>query len=161
MASAAATSAREDGAIMTGRTLEQERNRVALTGPLVLFDGVCNLCHGVVQFLLPRDRAGRLYFAPMQSATGQQVLGRHKLPLDDWDSFVFLDEGRIYLKSAAIFRIARSLPWPWRLLWVFRFLPRPGADWLYDRVARNRYALFGKRQQCMVPDAKSRARFLV
>ena len=146
---------------MMARTAEQERNRVVLTGPLVLFDGVCNLCSGSLQFLLPRDRTGRLYFAPIQSTIGQQVLERHKLPLEDWDSFVFLDEGRVYLKAEAVLRIARFLPWPWRMLSAFRLLPKPVADWCYDRVARNRYRLFGRRQQCMVPDAKSSARFVM
>jgi len=145
---------------MRERTPGQERNRVGLTGPLVLFDGVCNLCSGSVQFLVPRDRTGRLHFAPIQSALGQQVLQRHKLPIRDWDSFVFLDEGRIYLRSAAIIRIARFMRWPWTMLTAFRLLPRTMADWLYDRVARNRYALFGRRAVCMVPDDGLRARFL-
>jgi predicted DCC family thiol-disulfide oxidoreductase YuxK len=145
---------------MTGRTAQQERNRAALTGPLVLFDGVCNLCNGFVRFLLPRDRTGRLYFAPIQSEVGQQVLQRHKLPLEDWDSFVLLDEGRVYLKSEAFLRIVRFLDWPWRALRLLRCLPRPVADWLYDRVARNRYALFGRKQECMMPDEAQRTRFL-
>jgi predicted DCC family thiol-disulfide oxidoreductase YuxK len=146
---------------MMARTAEQERNRVVLTGPLVLFDGVCNLCSGSVQFLLPRDRTGQLYFAPIQSAIGQQVLERHKLPLEDWDSFVFLDEGRVYLKAEAVLRIVRFLHWPWRTLRILRLLPKSPTDWCYDRVARNRYALFGVRQRCMVPDAKSSARFVL
>jgi predicted DCC family thiol-disulfide oxidoreductase YuxK len=145
---------------MIERTAEQERNRVVLTGPLVLFDGVCNLCNGTVQFLLPRDRAGRIYYAPIQSAVGQQVLWRHRLAQQDWDSFVFLDEGRAYVKSEAVFRILRYLcrPWPW--FRVLQYLPRPAADWIYDRVARNRYAVFGRQAACMVPDESHRGRHL-
>jgi predicted DCC family thiol-disulfide oxidoreductase YuxK len=136
-------------------------NDEALTiGPLVLFDGVCNLCSFSVQFLVPRDRDGRLRFAAIQSEPGQAVLRRHGLPPRDWDSFVLLDGGRVYLKSAAIFRIVRFLRWPWPLLGIFAWMPRILADWLYDRVARNRYALFGRKQHCMMPSAELRAKFL-
>jgi len=145
---------------MKARTPQEERNRAALTGPLVLFDGVCTLCKGSVRFLLPRDRTGQLRFAHIQSATGQAVLQRHGLPVTDWDSFVFVEDDRAYLKAEAVFRIAHYMRWPWSLLRLAYCLPRRPADWLYDRVARNRYALFGKKDQCLVPDDWIRARFL-
>ncbi len=119
-------------------------------GPLVLFDGVCNLCSGCVRFLSPRDRTGRLRFAPIQDAVGQAILWRHNLPPQDWDSFVFLDEGQVYLKSTAVFRIVRFMRWPWTMLAALQVLPRPVTDWVYDRVARNRYAMFGRRTTCML-----------
>lgn len=128
--------------------------------PLVLFDGVCNLCNGFVRFLAPRDRTGQLRFAHIQSVTGQAVLQQHGLPVTDWDSFVFVEENRAYRKAEAMFRIARSMRWPWSLLRLGRCLPRRLADRLYDRVARNRYVLFGKKDQCLVPDGPLRARFL-
>jgi predicted DCC family thiol-disulfide oxidoreductase YuxK len=131
-----------------------------MSQPLVLFDGVCNLCNGAVRFLVPRDRTGLLRFAHIQSATGQAVLRQHGLSITDWDSFVFVEDGRAYVKSAAAFRIARFLRRPWPLLRLFRCLPRPMTDWLYDRVARNRYALFGKRDQCLVPSEELRGRFI-
>jgi predicted DCC family thiol-disulfide oxidoreductase YuxK len=132
----------------------------AVEGPLVLFDGVCNLCSFSVRFLAPRDRTGRLRFAPIQSATGQAVLERHGLPLQNWDSFVFLDNGRAYLKSEAFFQATRFMRWPWTLLGIGRALPRPLADWLYDRIARNRYVLFGRKSHCMIPSPELRAKFL-
>jgi predicted DCC family thiol-disulfide oxidoreductase YuxK len=133
---------------------------ILATGPLVLFDGVCNLCSFSVRFLAPRDRTGRLRFAAIQSEPGQEVLRHHGLPPQDWESFVFLDEGRVYLKSAAIFRIARFLRWPWPLVQLFAWVPRALTDWLYDRIARNRYALFGRKEHCLVPTAALRAKFL-
>ncbi|HVJ54495.1 MAG TPA: thiol-disulfide oxidoreductase DCC family protein [Aliidongia sp.] len=133
---------------------------VLTQGPLVLFDGVCNLCSASARFLVTHDRTGRLRFAAMQSEAGRTVLRRHGLPLDDWDSFIFLDRGRLHLKSDAAFELARFLRSPWPLLRIGRVLPRPLADWLYDRVARNRYALFGRKEQCMVPSAEIRSRFL-
>ncbi|HEV2678792.1 MAG TPA: thiol-disulfide oxidoreductase DCC family protein [Aliidongia sp.] len=146
---------------MMERTPRQERNRVLLTGPLILFDGVCNLCNGSVRFLLPRDRTGRLRFAPIQSEAGQSVLRRHGLPLEDWNSFVLLDDGRIYLKAEALCRITRFMRRPWRLAGtVLKSLPKSAADRIYDLIATNRYALFGRRDQCMVPSEATRDRFV-
>jgi predicted DCC family thiol-disulfide oxidoreductase YuxK len=128
--------------------------------PLVLFDGICNLCSWSVQFLAPRDRYSRLWFASAQSSTGQAVLRRCGLPTEDWDSFVLVDDGGAWFKSAAFFRTVRYMTWPWPLLRVLRFVPRGIADWLYDRVARNRYAIFGRRPACMIPRPELVARFL-
>ncbi len=129
-------------------------------GPLVLFDGVCNLCSWSVQVLAPRDRTGRLRFAAMQSTAGRQVLARHGLPLTDPDSFVLLEDGRVHLKSQAVFRCVRYMGGLWPLLQAGRLLPRRWADWLYDRIARNRYRLFGRKAQCMIPPPEIRRRFL-
>jgi predicted DCC family thiol-disulfide oxidoreductase YuxK len=139
---------------------DRERETVLNQGPLVLFDGVCTLCNGSVRFLAPRDRTGRLRFAAIQSVPGQEILGRHGLPLDDWESFVFLEDGRIHQKSAAFFRIARHMTGAWPLLRLLRIVPRPIADWFYDRVARNRYALFGRHEHCLVPSDTLRAKFI-
>lgn len=137
-----------------------DSDRILTQGPLVLFDGVCNLCNGSVRFLAPRDRTGRLRFAPIQSSAGQAVLGQHGLPLDDWESFVFLEDGEVHQKSAAWFRLLRYLPLPWSLLGLFRLTPRPVADWFYDRVARNRYALFGRHDTCLLPTPELRSKFV-
>lgn len=137
-----------------------DRNEVVEKGPLVLFDGVCNLCSELVQFLAPRDRGGILWYAPMQSQTGQAVLKRYGLPSTDYDSFVFLEDGRIYLKSRAFFRVLKYMPAPWPLLRVGMIFPAALTDWLYDRIARNRYALFGKKESCTLPDPAIAARFL-
>jgi predicted DCC family thiol-disulfide oxidoreductase YuxK len=139
---------------------EVDSQDVVEIGPLVLFDGVCNLCSWSVQFLAPRDRAGRLWFAAVQSQTGQTVLTRSGLSTDHFDSFVFLDARRLYFKSDAFFRLVRYMTWPWPVLAVGRLLPRPVADWLYDRVARHRYRLFGRKAVCMVPSADLARRFL-
>ena len=128
--------------------------------PLILFDGVCNLCSWSVQFLAPRDRYSRLWFAAVQSATGQAVLRQHGIPTDDWDSFVLVDAEGAWFKSAAFFRTIPYMTWPWPLLRIFRFMPRRLADWLYDRIARNRYAVFGRKPSCMIPRPELAARFL-
>lgn len=128
--------------------------------PVVLFDGVCNLCNGVVQFLIPRDPSGRLRFASLQSEAGQTLLERHDLPTEDFDSIVLVDGDRVYTKSAAVIRIAELLGWPYRVARLGRLLPSRLRDWLYDVVAANRYDWFGRRDRCMVPDEDVRDRFL-
>ncbi len=101
-----------------------------------------------------------LWFAAVQSAVGQAVLKGHGLPADDYESFVLVEQGQAYFKSDAFFRTLRYMTWPWPLLRIGRFLPRALADWLYDRVARNRYALFGRKNACMLPRPELAARFL-
>jgi len=127
--------------------------------PVLLFDGVCNLCNGAVQFVIPRDPAGRIRFAPLQSPAGQTLLARHDLP-DDLDSVVLLEGDRVDTKSAAAIRVAELLGWPYRAAVVARLLPRGLRDAAYDVVAANRYDWFGRKEQCMVPSEDVSDRFL-
>jgi predicted DCC family thiol-disulfide oxidoreductase YuxK len=128
--------------------------------PVVLFDGVCNLCNGVVAFLLPRDDRERLLFASLQSDAGQALLVEHGLPTAELDSIVLVDGDRVYTKSAAVIRIAELLGWPYRFARLGRLLPSRLRDRLYDVVAANRYDWFGRRDRCMVPEENVRDRFL-
>ncbi|WP_338739553.1 thiol-disulfide oxidoreductase DCC family protein [Haloplanus salilacus] len=132
----------------------------AANGPVVLFDGVCNLCNGLVAFLVPRDPEGRLQFAPLQSEAGQELLARHGLPTDEFDSFVLVEDDRAYTKSDAAIRLAELLGWPYRVARVGGFLPARLRDRLYDVVAANRYDWFGRRDRCMIPDEDIDDRFL-
>jgi predicted DCC family thiol-disulfide oxidoreductase YuxK len=129
-------------------------------GPVVLFDGVCNLCNGLVAFLLPRDSAGRLRFAPLQSDAGRTLLDRHGFPTEEFDTFVLVEGDRAYTKSDAAIRVAELLGWPYRVARVARLLPAGVRDRLYDAVAANRYDWFGRRDRCMVPDEDVSDRFL-
>ncbi|MFY9341023.1 MAG: thiol-disulfide oxidoreductase DCC family protein [Planctomycetota bacterium] len=128
--------------------------------PLVLFDGVCNLCNGAVQFILRRDPAARFRFASLQSAAARTALAAAGVVGTLPDSIVLLDAGRVRVKSGAALAIARGLRFPWPLLTVFWLVPSPLRDLVYDWIARNRYRWFGKREQCWVPTRELRARFL-
>jgi len=139
---------------------ESEGSSRSADAPLILFDGVCNLCSWSVQFLAPRDRHKVLWFAPIQSASGQAVLAERSIPTADWETFVLVEDGQAYFKSEAFFRTVRFMTYPWPLLRVGLVLPRRFADWFYDRVARNRYAVFGKKSACMIPSRELAARFL-
>ncbi|MFA9415223.1 thiol-disulfide oxidoreductase DCC family protein [Natrinema sp. HArc-T2] len=130
--------------------------------PVVLFDGVCNLCNGFVQFILPRDTDGRFRFASLQSDVGQELLADHGLPTDELESVVLIEGDDCYTKSDAVIRIARLLGGVYTLLGPFRFLPRQLRDWAYDFVAARRYRWFGKKDQCTMPpsDVSVGERFL-
>ena len=127
---------------------------------IVLFDGVCNFCNGSVKFLIAHDPHARLRLASMQSPTGQALLAWCGLPLDDFDTMAFLEEGRVFVKSTAILRLVRYISWPWPLLSLGILFPRFLRDWLYDNLARNRYAWFGRSESCLVPSADVRKRFV-
>jgi predicted DCC family thiol-disulfide oxidoreductase YuxK len=128
--------------------------------PIILFDGVCNLCEYSVQFIITRDPRGMFKFAPLQSEAGQSLLNRHGISTDDLSTFVLLENGRVFNRSTAALRVVKRLGWPWPVLFVFMAVPGPIRDAVYDFIARNRYQWFGKKEQCMVPTQEVRARFL-
>ena len=125
---------------------------------VLLFDGVCTLCNGSVRFIIERDPAGTFQFAPLQSNAARRVLQDAAQPLPD--SFVLVENGRLFMRSTAALRVARGLGWPWSLAYIGIIVPRPLRDWVYDLIARNRYRWFGKSDVCMVPTADVRSRFL-
>lgn len=129
--------------------------------PIVLFDGVCNLCAGVVRFAIARDPAARLRFAPSQSALGRSLLRRHGYNPEAIDAVVLVDGAGAHDRSTAALRLASHLRAPWRWLGPpLLLLPRGLRDVVYDFVARHRYRWFGRREDCLVPTPELRARFL-
>ncbi|MGD2067728.1 MAG: thiol-disulfide oxidoreductase DCC family protein [Gemmatimonadota bacterium] len=133
------------------------------THPVVLFDGVCNLCNASVQWLLERDRAGSLRYASLQSAVARELLSEH-LSDDEIeaipDAIVLIDGAGVHTSSTAALRIAGKLGLPWKAFVVFLAVPRGLRDSLYRWVARNRYRWFGHRDACMVPTPGVAERFL-
>lgn len=128
--------------------------------PILLFDGVCNLCHGTVRFIVERDPDARVRFAPLQSGVGRELLAQHGLPLDTLDTVVLIEDGRAFLRGDAAIRVVAGLGGGWRLLRALLVLPRGLRDATYDFVARHRYRWFGRRDSCPVPTPEQRARFL-
>jgi predicted DCC family thiol-disulfide oxidoreductase YuxK len=126
---------------------------------VVLFDGVCNLCTNAVQFLIERD-GGLFRFAPLQSDVADELLADCGLADHDLDSIVLVEDGKCYVKSDAVIRIATALGGGYRLLGPTKYVPRFVRDAVYDLVAASRYQVFGKRDRCMVPTEENRARFL-
>jgi predicted DCC family thiol-disulfide oxidoreductase YuxK len=128
--------------------------------PIVLFDGVCNLCSGSVQFILRRDRGARFRFASLQSPAGRELLARLAIDSAGIDSVVVIEGERWFKESDAALRIARHLGGLWTLLTVLRLIPRPLRDRAYRFIARHRYRWFGKRDTCWLPTPELRGRFL-
>ena len=128
--------------------------------PILLFDGVCNLCSGSVQLIIRRDPEARFRFASLQSEVGQRYLEELQVDRDAVDSVILVEGGRWYKESDAALRIARLLGGPWKAMGILRLLPRPLRDRLYRFIARHRYRWFGKRESCWLPTPELRERFL-
>jgi predicted DCC family thiol-disulfide oxidoreductase YuxK len=132
---------------------------------VLLYDGVCALCNGLVQFVLPRDPQGRFRFASLQSDFGHAILLKYKFNADDLNTFyAIVDYGNssehALNKSAAAFHVLSHLEGPWRVLSWFKILPQPLTDFGYDLIAKNRYRMFGKHDSCMMPDSRYQDRFI-
>jgi predicted DCC family thiol-disulfide oxidoreductase YuxK len=127
--------------------------------PVVLFDGICNLCNATVTFLLERDRSRRLRFLSLQSPKAQEILQTAGQPID-LSTIVFLEDKTLYFKSTAILRIVRYLGGMWRWAGCLLWIPRPLRDAVYTLIVRNRYRWFGKRETCRLPEPGWKDRFL-
>ena len=123
---------------------------------IVLYDGVCGLCHRTVKLLLRLDRRRAFRFAPLQGETAARLKALHAEIPADLDSVVYVEEGRVHLRSRAFVMAARHLPYPWKLGYALRFIPARLADVLYNLVARVRYRVFGKYDECRLPSAEDR-----
>lgn len=120
---------------------------------VLVFDGECNLCHWLIQRVLESDRHGHFAVVPIDTPVGHSLLAGHAIDQQRTDSVVLITDDRAYVKAQAALATARRLPWPWPLLTVFRIVPNPLADWVYDQIGRRRYRWFGRRTQCTLPDA--------
>lgn len=128
---------------------------------LIVFDGVCVLCNGFVRFVHRFDRAGLFRFATAQSPVGQGCLQALGLPMTDFETFVVIRSGQPLVKSTAVLAVLHSFGGFWRAMVVLgRVLPGVMRDWLYDRVARNRFRLFGRHAECPLPPPGLRERFV-
>jgi predicted DCC family thiol-disulfide oxidoreductase YuxK len=128
--------------------------------PIVLFDGVCNLCNGSVQFVIKRDPQAKFLFASLQSDIGQAILKDFGLNTHDFDTFILIDNGIAYTRSTAALRVAKELDSPIKFLQIFTLVPSFIRDLFYIFVAKNRYRFFGKQDQCMLPSPELKTRFL-
>jgi predicted DCC family thiol-disulfide oxidoreductase YuxK len=128
--------------------------------PLIVFDGACVLCSGFVRFVLRHDQAGRFRFLAAQSDLASAIYRHYGLPTDVWETNLLLAEGVLYTKSAAGIEITTRFGGIWSLMRLLRLLPRPLRDWIYDRIARNRYRWFGRQEFCGIADPAHEDRFL-
>lgn len=127
---------------------------------VVLFDGVCKLCNGWSQFLIRHDEQRQFKLCSVQSPEGRAILAWFGMPTETFGTMLLVDGAVAYEKSDAFLNIVASLPRPWRYLKILRVVPLGVRNWLYDRVALNRYSLFGRYDACPLPAEKDRERFL-
>ena len=90
---------------------------------IVLFDGVCVLCSGVVRFARRRMKPGRIEFLALQSARGEALLRQFELATDQLDTFVLVEGKRCSVRSTAALRLLRHLRQPWPILRVLLLIP--------------------------------------
>lgn len=127
--------------------------------PIILFDGVCNLCNGAVQFVLKNDSRNIFKFASLQSNFAQDFLKTQQLPTENFGTLILIENDQVFVKSKAVFKIAKYLPkYAW--LRIFNFLPVPISDFFYDIVSKNRLKWFGQRESCFLPTKELKERFL-
>ena len=128
--------------------------------PVILFDGVCNLCNASVQFIIKRDKKQIFRFAALQSQFGQKVVDSFNLSDKKIDSVILLENNSVKIKSDAALRIAKQLGGIYSLLYVFIILPKFIRNSVYDFIARNRYSWFGKNESCMIPTPELKRLFI-
>ncbi|TIU25969.1 MAG: DUF393 domain-containing protein [Mesorhizobium sp.] len=128
--------------------------------PLIVFDGVCVFCSGFVRMIVRLDRDKRFRFATAQSPLGEALFREHGLPTDNYETNLAIIDGVAFTKLDSFVVIMATLGWPWRAARLLLVLPQPLRDWLYDRVAKNRYALFGRKDSCEIPSAELRQRLI-
>lgn len=126
---------------------------------VILFDGVCNLCNGFVNFIIRRDKKNRFRFASLQSDAAAALLSRYSVT-KNLKTIIFIENGKVYSRSGAALHICRRLSGGWPLLYGFIIVPSFIRDAFYDLVAKYRYRWFGKRDQCMIPTPALRSKFL-
>jgi len=128
--------------------------------PILLYDGVCNLCNKSVQRVIKHEKRPLMKFASLQSDFGQEQLrnfGKNPLELN---SLVLIQNGKIYKKSRAVFKVAAGMKFPYPLIYFFWPIPFFIRDWVYILIANNRYKWYGKQDQCWLPTEDLKSRFI-
>src|SRR2546430_14092306 len=128
--------------------------------PTLLFDGVCNICNVLINFVKRHDKEAKFSYEALQSETGQKLLNQYhlkaKVNLRDknagnknpiFESFVFIDEDKAYTHSSAALQLAKKMKFPWNVFYGFIIIPKPVRDAVYKFIARNRYRWFGRRDE--------------
>jgi predicted DCC family thiol-disulfide oxidoreductase YuxK len=128
--------------------------------PIVVFDGVCNLCEDSVAFIIARDPEAKFKFVSAQSPVGKEIQKRYEIDAVEDETVILIKNGKVFTHSDAGLEIARDLSGPWRLLRYAKAVPKPIRNKVYSTIAKNRYKWFGKKNECMLPSVEVKARFL-
>lgn len=129
------------------------------TNPVILFDGVCNLCNSSVQFVIKHDPKKQFRFASIQGDYGQQVLKQFDSPPNSLNSFILFKDQQIYTHSTGALMVAKQLSGAWPLLYAFIIIPPFIRNAVYQFIANNRYKWFGKKESCAIPSPELKSLF--
>ena len=127
---------------------------------IVIFDGVCNFCNWAVNFIIKRDPRGLFAFTPMQSDLARELMKKNQIYNVGIDTFLLIKNDKCFVFTDAALEVAKDLTGFWYLFNLVKAIPRPIRDFFYRLFARNRYALFGRKDVCMVPNSEIRSRFV-
>lgn len=125
-----------------------------------MFDGVCKLCNGWARFIIRFDTHKKFKLCAVQSEEGQAILTKFGYPTDYYETMLLVQGDRVLEKSDSFLAVVSQLPFPWSALVVFKLLPKSFRDWFYDRIALNRYKIFGKYEVCVLASPDHESRFL-
>lgn len=127
---------------------------------IILFDGVCNLCNGAVNFVIKRHKKSVFKFAPLQSKSAENLMVEGDFRNDDLSSFILLLNGRFYTRCQTALIVSRYLSGLWPLMYGFKIVPKFIRDYFYNIISNNRYQWFGKKEKCMIPTFELKEKFL-
>jgi predicted DCC family thiol-disulfide oxidoreductase YuxK len=128
---------------------------------IILFDGICNFCNYWVDFIIKRDKDKTLKFATLQSDAGKKIANQFSIVNKNIDSIIFIKGGNYFARSDAVLEIAKELKSVWKILYLLKVIPRHLRNFIYDLIAKYRYAIFGKRNSCRVPTSEEISRFII
>jgi predicted DCC family thiol-disulfide oxidoreductase YuxK len=128
--------------------------------PIIFFDGVCNFCNSIINFIIRHDKKNIFYFSPLQSEFCKKTLQQFPVPFEGLDTVILLYQDATFQRSEAFFEIVKMLRFPWSILRYFRIIPGKLRDIIYFNISRNRYSWFGKSESCMIPGDNIKNRFL-
>jgi predicted DCC family thiol-disulfide oxidoreductase YuxK len=140
--------------------VKQEKPDWAKFEKVIVFDGVCNFCNAFVDFVIRHDPWKKFKFGTLQSGQAQEILKRLELQTEDFETFLFLEQGQPFTKSTGALKIAKHLTGHWPLLAIFLIVPQPIRDGIYDFIAQRRYRWMGRRDACRAPTPEERDRFV-
>jgi len=141
-------------------SVEKYPPNIGVNDCVILFDGVCKLCNAWSRFIIKYDRQERFKLCSVQSPEGQSILKYFNMSTDYFDTMLYVEGNQCFDKSDAFLNVVNKLGFPWRLLYLFKIIPKGIRNWFYDRIALNRYYLFGKYDSCMLPNKENENRFL-
>jgi predicted DCC family thiol-disulfide oxidoreductase YuxK len=127
---------------------------------IVLFDGVCNLCSSAVQFIIKRDKKNQFLFVSLQSSSASELLKKYNYAESNFNSFILIDNNKIYTHSSAVLRVVKYLSSIWSVLYLFIIVPKFIRDGIYNFIAKRRYKWFGKKEECWIPSPELKEKFL-